>query len=569
MQSAPLPAPDALIGTVVSGRYRVIRLLGEGGMGQVYLAEHVAIERSIALKVLRAEYSRKSEMVSRFRQEAKSASRIEHPNVLDVFDFGQLDDGRFFLAMEYLEGRDLADEMAEQRLIDPARGVRIALQVCRGLQAAHARGVVHRDLKPENVFLHRTSDGEEIVKIVDFGIAQLRSGDDVASGSQRRRLTRTGMIFGTPEYMSPEQAAGKHADHRADVYALGVMLYEMFTGTVPFTDETFLGVLSKHLSDEPPPLTARAPDLAISPQLQAVILRALAKSLDERYASMNDLAQAILATPEGRLHASELSARALPAARTPSFVPPAPGNPTAPEFGVVHRLRPSDPPSIERAQTRPDGTRRAYPSRLETLPSGATLAPEPAPRSRTLLPAIVGALAVVGVLGLLFVRARHAETTALSPRRLGPAPAAPAPLSDAAPPAGTPAAPAPLSDAAPPAGTPEAPARQAEPADAPQTTPAAVGVLPASVRLEVTTEPPGATLKKDGFQVCDATPCTVVVKKNETLVLDARKGSLRGTARVLAQDDQRVAITLAARPKPRPRLCEVEVDGLKILRPCN
>ncbi len=521
-------------------------------MGQVYLAEHVAIERAIALKVLRAEYSRKSEMVSRFQQEAKSASRIEHPNVLDVFDFGQLEDGRFFLAMEYLEGHDLADEMAQQRLIEPARGVRIALQVCRGLHAAHARGVVHRDLKPENVFLHRTSDGEEIVKIVDFGIAQLRFGDDVPSGSKRRRLTRTGMIFGTPEYMSPEQAAGKHADHRADVYALGVMLYEMFTGTVPFTDETFLGVLSKHLSQAPPPLAERAPDLAISPQLQAVILRALAKPLDERYPSMNDLAQAILATPEGRLFASDVSGRALPTARTPSFIPPAPGNPTAPEFGVVQQLRPSDPPPVQRAQTRPDGTHRSFPSRLETLASGATLAPEPPPRSRALLPGVVGVLAIAGVSGLLFVRAQHAENAGIAPQQLVAVPAAPRPLADASPPAEA-----------------EDPPPEAEPVGPPETTPAAVGVLPATVRLDVTTDPPGATLKKDGFQVCDATPCTVVVDKNESLVLNATKGSLRGTARVLAQDDQRVAITLAARPKPRPRLCEVEVDGLKILRPCK
>ncbi|HEV8247933.1 MAG TPA: serine/threonine-protein kinase, partial [Polyangiaceae bacterium] len=197
---------DPLIGTTVAGRYKVIKPLGEGGMGQVYLAEHVAIEKRIALKVLHAEYAHKGDIVARFQQEAISASRIKHPNVLDVFDFGQLDNGCFYLAMEFLEGNDLADEIQKNRVLEPHRGLRFALQICRALAAAHAKGVVHRDMKPENVFLQRTGDGEEIVKIVDFGIAQLRTNEEAAAGAKQRRLTRTGMIFGTPEYMAPEQA---------------------------------------------------------------------------------------------------------------------------------------------------------------------------------------------------------------------------------------------------------------------------------------------------------------------------------------------------------------------------
>src|SRR5262245_3857539 len=215
---------DPLIGTTVAGRYKVIKPLGEGGMGQVYLAEHVAIQKRLALKVLRPEYAHKGDIVRRFQQEAISASRIKHPNVLDVFDFGQLENGCFYLAMEFLEGNDLADELARRRVFDPVTGIRIALQICRALGAAHANGVVHRDLKPENVFLQRTSDGEEVVKIVDFGIAQLRDNEQAERESKQRRLTRTGMVFGTPEYMAPEQAEGQHADQRADVYALGVML---------------------------------------------------------------------------------------------------------------------------------------------------------------------------------------------------------------------------------------------------------------------------------------------------------------------------------------------------------
>src|SRR3954468_24702983 len=258
---------DPMIGTLAAGRYRVIKQLGEGGMGRVYLAGHVAIEKRVALKVLRAEYASKGEIVKRFQQEAISASRIKHPNVLDVFDFGQVDNGCFFLAMEFLEGNDLADELSRRRVLSAANGIRISMQICRALAAAHANGVVHRDMKPENVFLQRTADGEEIVKIVDFGIAQLRS-KDAEVVETKRRLTRTGMIFGTPEYMAPEQAGGKHADLRSDIYSVGIIMYEMFTGAVPFTGETFLGVLSKHLSEPPPPLTAVCPEIAISSSLQ-------------------------------------------------------------------------------------------------------------------------------------------------------------------------------------------------------------------------------------------------------------------------------------------------------------
>ena len=180
------PSGDPIVGTTVAGRYKVIKLLGEGGMGQVYLAEHFAIEKRVALKVLRAEYAHKGEIVTRFQQEAISASRIKHPNVLDVFDFGQLENGCFYLAMEFLEGNDLADELQRQRVLTAPRALPIAMQICRALSAAHAKGVVHRDMKPENVFLQRTADGEEIVNIVDLGIAQLKSSKEEAAAADTR-----------------------------------------------------------------------------------------------------------------------------------------------------------------------------------------------------------------------------------------------------------------------------------------------------------------------------------------------------------------------------------------------
>src|SRR5512142_398291 len=325
---------DLELGQIVVGKYRLLQVLGEGGMGIVYLAEHELIEKRVALKVLRKEYSDKSELVQRFKQEAISASRIKHPNVLDVFDFGQLENGCFFLAMEYLQGRDLAAELSQNTVVEPVMAVRLTLQMCRALGAAHSRGVVHRDMKPENVFLHRTQEGDEIVKIVDFGIAQLRGRDDQKQEpATRRRLTRTGVIFGTPEYMSPEQAAGRNADLRVDVYAVGVILYEMFTGAVPFTGDSFMAVLSAHLTQPIPPMRSWAPDLDISQELEAAVMKALAKNPDERYQSMSEFAQDLQQSPEGRLAAPLAALLPIPRVTHESFRP-ARGNSaaTAPHF---------------------------------------------------------------------------------------------------------------------------------------------------------------------------------------------------------------------------------------------
>jgi serine/threonine-protein kinase len=551
---------DPLVGTVVAGRYRVIKLLGEGGMGAVYLAEHSAIEKKVALKVLHPEYATKGDIVTRFQQEAISASRIKHPNVLEVFDFGQLDDGSFFLGMEFLEGNDLADEIQKSRVLDGVRGVRYALQICRALAAAHAKGVVHRDMKPENVFLQRTSDGEDIVKIVDFGIAQLRTNEEAAAGEKKRRLTRTGMIFGTPEYMSPEQAAGRHADLRADVYAVGIILYEMFTGAVPFTGETFLGVLAKHLNETPPAMTAVYPELALSEEFQSVIYRALEKNPDARFQTMGELSQALQATPEGRgvvrgsrdaLASSRTEYHEYQEVPTGAFTSPqfrdreaASRAPTAP--GVTLSQSGAGAVSMPDASGRlDDASTRA---RMDGV--GATTVAPSSSRSGVVLGVVALALAAGG--GFLFLTRGNVEpATAVAPEA---APAAPTPPTAAAP------APSPV--------VPVAPA----PAHSASVTAASV------VRLAVTTEPPGATLLKDGFQVCDSTPCEVTAAPNETLELEAVKGAQKGKAKVLAQRDQNVNIKLvggAAGPKPtaKParegRLCEVEVDGIKILRPCK
>ena len=314
-----------LVGRLLAGRYRVLRRLGEGGMGEVFLTHHESIEKPVALKVLKPEYSERPDVVARFQQEAKSASRVKHPNVVDVFDFGKLLDGRFYLALEYLDGHDLGVEMGKARL-SPGRAIEIVVQVCSALGAAHAASVVHRDMKPENVFLC-VEAGVPTVKIVDFGIARLRAigeGGLEGGGPEEKRLTRAGAIFGTPEYMAPEQVEGPDVDARADVYSVGVMLYELLTGRVPFQGSSAVHTLTLHMHDAPPAFRVVDPHTDVSAMLEAVVMQALEKTPDARFSSMAELASALRATPEAMeigLSGSGDNHRAmrLPPARAPMF----------------------------------------------------------------------------------------------------------------------------------------------------------------------------------------------------------------------------------------------------------
>ena len=260
-------------------------------MGLVYEGRHRDIDKSVAIKVLRSDLSRRPEVVARFRQEAKSASCIGHENIVDVSDFGETRYGASYFVMEYLEGEDLANVLGREVTLDESRACAIVLQCCRALAAAHEKQIVHRDIKPENIFL-TTRDGQrDFVKIVDFGIAKM--SDIETEGQPDRKLTKTGMIFGTPEYMSPEQAAGKELDHRVDVYALGIILYECLAGTVPFVGDTFMGVLTQHLFSDPPAVREANTSQHVSPELELVIHKALAKEPDDRYQDTGELAEAI------------------------------------------------------------------------------------------------------------------------------------------------------------------------------------------------------------------------------------------------------------------------------------
>lgn len=275
------PKEDALLGHTINGRYRVLQKLGAGGMSVVYLAEQINIERKVALKVLHAEYARDEVFVRRFRQEAKLAASLNHRNVIQVYDFDQGEDGNLFIAMEYVVGQTLK-ELMRVGVPDIAAVVQLAIQIADGLAAAHRAGVIHRDIKPENIMV--VSRDQE-VKIMDFGIARLREADAAT------RLTRAGSIMGTPAYMAPEQIEGKAIGGKTDIYAFGIVLYEMLSHTVPFTAPTPAAVLIKHLKEAPLPL--RKLRREIPAQLERIVAQALEKKPERRPANMEEMAAAL------------------------------------------------------------------------------------------------------------------------------------------------------------------------------------------------------------------------------------------------------------------------------------
>jgi serine/threonine-protein kinase len=414
------PNADPLIGQVIDTRYEVVSVLGEGGTGSVYEVRHTTLGRRFALKILRKDIARDAQVVTRFIQEAKAAAAIGHPNIVAVSDFGEVQPDKSaplnakvpYFVMELLTGASLANLLRTEKKIAPDRAASIGMQCALGLAAAHEAGVIHRDLKPDNVFLVRSGD-REFVKLLDFGLAKI-------AGTSR--VTRQGVIFGTPHYMSPEQAAGLPVDHRSDVYALGVILYECITGRVPFEADSYKAVLDHHMKTQPVPLEERAPDPSLVGPLGPVVMRCLAKNPADRYATMAELAAAL-----------EEALAEMP--RTEEVVPAAPARADTS----------AKPRKVASASAKPA---KAAPA--------ATAAPAPEPQSRSPLAIGIGAAAIVAI-GFLGWRMLGAEQTNAQRQQQQPAPT---PVTAAPPPAPhpvTPTAVAPQPTATQPAATGIAP----------------------------------------------------------------------------------------------------------------
>jgi eukaryotic-like serine/threonine-protein kinase len=274
---------DTLINTVFDRRYRVLRKLGSGGMAEVYLAEDEELGRRVAIKILNERHASDEQFIERFRREAKNAAGLSHPNIVQIYDRGEAE-GTYYIAMEYLEGRTLKEVAAQSEPLPVEQAIAYARQILNALRFAHRKGIVHRDIKPHNALI----DGDGSVKVTDFGIA--RAG----AASQ---MTEAGSIIGTAQYLSPEQARGGVIDHRSDLYSVGIVLYELLTGTVPFTGDTPVEIAMKHLSAVPDPPSSRRPDLPRA--LDQVVLRALAKDSDERYGSAEEMDAELARVAEG------------------------------------------------------------------------------------------------------------------------------------------------------------------------------------------------------------------------------------------------------------------------------
>jgi len=361
---AAAPAAD-LVGQVVADRYHVLRKLGEGGMGQVYLAEHVKMGRRSAIKVMNPSMVHDPDAVSRFNREAANASRITHPNVCAIYDFGETADGTIYLAMEFIEGEPLTSLLERDGALSPLRAAHIFVQVAEALQAAHDLGIVHRDLKPDNIMLARGRDGGDVVKVVDFGIAKA-----VGGGDDSQKVTKTGLVVGTPEFMSPEQLAGDKLDGRSDIYSLALVLYKMLTGKLPFEATTVQETMIKRLTDDPLTLAAVRPDRTFPAGLQETLDAALTRSPGDRYQSAakfaNDVA-AVTGLGRGTGAASHLPA-----------------------------------------------TRAGDEGKTQLLDAGGTAriaAPRPTPpaRRRSFVPAIVGAVVLVAAGGGYFALGRRSS----------------------------------------------------------------------------------------------------------------------------------------------------------------
>jgi serine/threonine-protein kinase len=388
-------APD-LVGREIAGRYRIVKKLGEGGMGAVYRGEQISLKRAVAVKLLKPELGANQMVLRRFNAEAEAVAKLSHPNTVNIYDFGQDSDGSLFIAMEFIEGRSLRDAIQKEGPFSPTRAISIAIQVAASLSDAHAHSIVHRDLKPDNVMLQDRGRQRDVVRVLDFGIAKLR--DD--NRATQQAMTQAGDMLGTPQYMAPEQIRGEAIDGRTDIYALGCMIYEMVTARLPYEAPTIMAMLSKHLLEQVVRPSQRRPDLMIPPALDQLVLAAMAKDPAARPATMDryaEMLQALLATlPADPNRSAGMSVQqpvvaplapashrgplaGPPTAAPPMTPPPGPASmpPMAPSVTPPPMGAPMTPAAMGPSMPPPPMTPAAMGSSMTPPPMGPPMTPPP------------------------------------------------------------------------------------------------------------------------------------------------------------------------------------------------
>ncbi len=405
-----------LLHTVIADRYLITRKLGEGGMGRVYLAKHVRLPQSWAIKILDPALVRDTGSLARFNQEAANASRIENRHVARVIDFGETADGLLYLAMEYVDGEALSRTIEREGPLDPVRAADIVSQVAEALGAAHELGIVHRDLKPDNIMVGRSRSGKDEAKVVDFGIAK-------ALHDEREKVTKTGFVIGTPEYMSPEQISSGEVDGRSDVYALALVAFRMLTGRLPFPADTPQEAMLRRVTHPPRTLADMHPDPEWPAEVQAVLDRGLAREPDDRFPTAADFANALRAAVDAWRSPA-------PAPTAPVFVAPAPAeavNETTTGFATAQVARPT-----AQSAARPSPPTPSSPPLTTAAPT-----PTPTPSAARRTPTVVRVAAALGIVAVLGVGGYFAIVGRDANERPGDTRAAGSAAVDAALPAAT------------------------------------------------------------------------------------------------------------------------------------
>jgi eukaryotic-like serine/threonine-protein kinase len=478
-QTVKASGPDPLLGRAINDRFKVTGLIARGGMGKVYKAEQAPLGRICAIKVLNPNYSGEHdpEFHKRFFLEASISSKLTHPNTVTIFDYGRTDDNIYYMAMEFLEGRTLHRGLREEGPFVEERATHIARQICRSLREAHSLGVIHRDLKPANVYLIEHGDEKDFVKVLDFGLVK---NIDESKGED---LTQTGLFMGSPKYMAPEQIRGEHVDARTDIYALGVILYEMVTGKVPFDRPNSVNILMAHVNEPVPRLREMNPSIQVSEALEGTIYKCVEKNPDDRYKSMDEVLGALKraggGTMTGTISGADRSGSFDLLATTGSFTPqPTPGsiNSLSPDSGSGAILASGAPPA---------DTRKA---------------------SKTPL-VIGGVVALLALIGIIAMVSGKKDDTTTNPQPSTTAPALSVP---------TPTTTQTATNTAAAKPTPSAPVDEA-------------------VKLKIESDPTGAQVREDGTIICDKTPCDVLVsdkprklslelKDHKTETISVKKG---------------------------------------------